>query len=690
LFTAVAAFGRRESIQVTRQDRPAVLQTIQVSANLFSVLGVATPEIPWRIATDQTMELPIVVIDDGETAAGTSLLSGDGRRWRVAGVLPLTFVFPQPSGERVTALTPLPDEYIRHRDGGMTSTLHLIARLAPGVSSETANAALTPPPQVLRGLPQRPVVESLALVMTRRARALALGGLLAGILIFAACAANIANLLATRGAYRLREFAVRQALGATRMALARLVLVELACLTAAGVGLGLILTAFTLRLVEALMPMDYATLGAPVITVRVAVFAALTGLVVMVTGLLPAWAAWRVKVTGLLAQTAPTGGRGQSLLRFGLTASQAAVAMILLVGGALLVRSHLSLVNQDTGFAPDAFVVSVLYPSSQEARLASDVNDTIDRLRFVPNLRDPAAVRGALGDDVTLYGLISVNRREMRRTASKEVTPGYARATGTRLVAGRFFTEEDGGRARVVNEAFARACCADRPAIGSVFDEGDDSPTIVGILADTFDHALDRAPSPVMFAPLARGNVSIDGVIIHYVFRTDVTDRSFMPVVARQLLQVNPSGVITDASTLEERLLGTVKDRFFATTVVGLFAVTALCVSAAGLVGVVGFSVARRTREIAIRVAIGARSSSIRWLVMREAVVAGAAGALGGLALVLALSGNLTGLLYGISPEDSWSVASALLAMVAVIILAAIVPATRALRIQPSLVLKSD
>jgi predicted permease len=660
--------------------------------------------VPWRVAPDQSAERPIAVIDDHATNVGMSLASPDGQRWRVAAVLPATFVFPQASGERVTALVPLADEHIRHVIRLMatststdtvrvTAMLTLLARLAPGVTAEQAEAAVAPPlGAVPAGFSTRRTVEGLSDVMTGRMRALAMGAVIAGLLIFLTCAANIANLLAARGAARLREFGARQAMGATRVDLARLVLMELAGSTMAAVAIGLALAAATLKLLAVVMPADYAALGAPTVSNRVIVFAVAIGLMVMVAGLAPAWIAWRVNASAVALHAASTESRRARVFRFALTASQAAVAMMLLVGGALLVRSYARLLNQDTGFAFDAFVLTSTYPQSSGTVRSEHVSATLDRFRLIPGISHPAAVLGDIGDDVTSISMEMMNGRFIRTGGRTLVTADYPLATGARLVAGRFFTNADAGRAVVVNEAFAKLCCAGRPAIGAVIAGGTpDQATVVGIVANALDSALDRVPVPRVFHMLDDTPYwGSNGVPIHYVFRASGSTDAWLAPAERAVLDVDPSSLVTGASTINARLFNTVRDRSFATLVIVLFGITAIIVSATGLIGVVGFSVAHRTREIAVRMAIGARARDVRWLVAREAVLAAVVGSIAGLVAGAWLAGTLTHLLFGVPPEDITSFAAAIFVMAIVVGVAASIPASRALRIDLCDALRSE
>ncbi|HWB30691.1 MAG TPA: FtsX-like permease family protein [Vicinamibacterales bacterium] len=692
LFTGVAAFGTGEVVQVETPDRLTSIKTARVSASFFPLLRLPQPVGDWRIVTGQ-IETPIVV-PAGVGAIGTRLTSPDGRQWRIAGVLPDAFVFPDAGARvRVTALAPLADEHVYQvleQAGGFraTQTLSLVARLRRGVSADTVKAALAPllPSGLPTGGSLRPAafVEPLSTVMTKRTHAIALGAVAAGLLIFLACAANIANLLLTRVTYRARELATRQAVGATRGDLFRLVLIEVATVTAAAIAMGLGLAFAALRLAGLIMPAEYATLGAPAMTSRVAIFAVVMGVLVMLAGVIPAMMAWRTMASTAFTDVRTVDSARSRAVRGLLTAGQMAVTMVLLIGGVLLVRSYERLVAQDTGFAPDAFAMTAVYPTTQYARLTDIVTETLDRLRHVPGVRHAAAVLGPLADGNTVSTMRFVNGRPLF-VGGKQVTPDYPAATGGTLVAGRFFTSGDrADEVLVVNEAFAKLCCADRSAVGQIV-RGNRPSTIVGVLKDAFDSALDTPPAPMIFTPLVlTGSVAGSGLPIGYVFRTTDAIRAFPAAAERHVIAVDASAIVSDASTLGARLSRTVQDRSFATLVLVLFGTTAIVVSATGLVAIVGSTVARRTREIAIRVAIGARPSQVRWLVTRDAIVAASTGAAAGFAAGWWLSGTLTHLLYGIRPADPVSFAIAIVLMLTTAGIAAAIPASRALRISPN------
>jgi hypothetical protein len=404
LFSNVAAAGGRRTLEFTRHGAFATLRAAEVSLSFFTLFGLSPPAAnSWQVNPGQTTELPIAVVEDGTTRVGTLLTSVDGDRWRVVTVLPRSFIFPQTEGERITALTPLTDSHIRHvahiaTHGTATSMLTLFGRLAPGVSVAMANAAIASE-NARRPARQTEwaVVERLSDVLTRRAHNMAVGAAIAGLLMFIACAANVTNLLATRGAHRLREFAVRQAIGATLVDVARLVFAEVAVLVATATLLSVITTAGVLKIITVVMPSELSTLGTPAVTGRVIVIAIAAGILLTLAGLAPVMGAWRLRGVALFSDAASTESHVTRMLRCVLTAAQSAVAILLLIGGVLLIMSYDAIMAQDIGFARDAFVLTVTYPASQGAARRNVVDGVLSRLQRVPGIRDPAALLGALG-----------------------------------------------------------------------------------------------------------------------------------------------------------------------------------------------------------------------------------------------------------------------------------------------------
>jgi putative ABC transport system permease protein len=719
LFAGLAATGAAEVRDLRIDDRPAPLRVAAVSADFFEVLGVPVPlPADWREA-DASGAAPVVLtaaasdrLFGRQHPAGRLLRSNEARRpsLRVAAELPASFVDPfvgdRPAVDGYVPLDPAhPLVTVEVSNGGTgfrASSLFALARLRPGVGAADVEAALAtarlnrpreplgPPPPPLPTDGVAILVRPLAARATEAAEAMARGVLAAGFLVLLVCVANVANLLLARGAARTREFAAREALGATRLAIARLVLTELGIVTFAGVSLGLVVAKGALVTSALVIPSEYVTLGAPDLSWRVAAFAAAAGLLVMMGGLVPAWAAWRVTPSALVAQTAAGETRAIRALRFSMTATQTAVAVVLLTGAALLGRSFANLATHDPGYDGDTFALDVRVPSSAPASRPATVQDveaTISRLQRLAGVGAAGATTGGLVSSTTSMSLSRITLGGRRVNGSvRGVTTGFFGAAGTRLVAGRLPRPDDRGRAAVVSASFAASCCGSESPLGLVVDVSRRGFEIVGVVKDIQTRALDEPPGPVVFLPLDGSTVSF----VTYLLRSDRPDAALALAAGREVLAVHGSAVVTDAGTMRDRLMRSVNDRSFATLVAAFFAAAAIGVSAAGLFGVVAFLVARRTREIAIRIAMGATGFDVARQITSEARLAAGTGTALGLLAASSVSETLESLLFGVAAADVSTFAAAAALVVCVVGVAAWLPAGRAARLSPTVALRVE
>jgi putative ABC transport system permease protein len=688
LFDAVAAYGERQDVRLSTPGGAMLLKTVRVSADFLDVLGARAHVAPDALDPGSP-ERRVIVKAGSQTASlqpGMLLPDHDGGHVRVAGMLASDFLFPIPrAASQPDALVPSRFGAMVTREPGRTMFVTAIARLRPEITPDAARAAL----RVQFGASAwSPTVQPLAALMRGTLRPLALGALGAAVLIMIVCAANVVNLVIARSAYRTREFATREALGASRGDLLRLIVVELGAIAVLGVAAGVGLAHVTLGVVTQVAPAEYVALGQPAITLRTGAFAMLLGIAVVLCGIVPAWIAWRPARSGRAYAARSSDARHVRTLRVLLVAGQSATAMILLVGGTLLARSHVNLWTQDYGFDPTVRVLSVRFPD--EAPLMSEeVASVIERLGRLPGAVSAAATSGGTFlDDYTVLGgaSIQVGGRHLL-LAPRQVTPGFFTTAGTSMLAGRSLTPADRGwNALVVNEALASRLWPGRtPAdvVGEIVAVGDGRTVgeIVGVVQNMHDRALDAPPPGVLFKPFETAASRF--LPVHFVVR--LGDGSDVETAARRAIAaVNPAAVVLSSGSLGERLAGTVSDRSFVTLILTLFAIAGVGVTASGLVGIVAFIGARRTREIAIRMALGARSRHVRVVVVREAVLAAAGGAVAGLVMGRWAGRLMEHHLYGISPGDIASLVMAGLAMLGVVGLAAWIPANRALKVSPA------
>ncbi len=694
LFEDLAAFGELETARVQAPAGAVELKLAPVSENFFQVLGVAPSLIePWK--HDKAVR-PIAVLagatrtrlDSATGLAGMMLEGQDGTSFLVDALLPPDFLFPvsRPSA-RPDALTPVVFGEVVTSNAGRTNYVTVIARAKPGVTADLVKASLSAGDA---GHSVRVDVQELGDSLARPLRPLALGALAAGLLIMLACGANAANLLVARTGYRAREFGTRRALGASSLDILRLLIIEVVFIAACAVLGSQIFVSAALRLIIEVLPEQYSLLGAPAVTGRVIMVGCALGIVATFASALPSWALAAAAAARTTSLNRSMSGEARALrgLRFVMVAGQAAVAMVLLVEGALLLRSYSLLWSQDVGFSGDAGVISVSYPPSESSdRLRQTIEATVEKFHSVAGVRVAAAVVGPLLDDVSVVGgyATEISGRTIL-LLPKETTPDYFSALGARIVAGRGLQPTDHGwEAVVVDEAFVRRLWPGR-SYGSVVGEmvsvrqSKGVGQIVGVVHDMYDRSLDRVPQGTMFRPLTQPRPSFG---VNYVLRLDGRTENLDSSARRTVASVDSRAVVVDANVLDRRLAATVKTRSFATLISVLFALAGVCVSSSGLVGIVMFVVARRTREIAIRRAIGARPGHIIYVVIREAVMASAAGSLVGLLVGNWLSRFVSSQLYGVGVGDGGSLLVAALAMVILVALAAWLPARRALLIEP-------
>ncbi len=627
------------------------------------------------------------------------------RDYEVVGVAAPGFAFPSHEARLWTPHPRLP------RTTAKIQVFPAIGRLKPGVTAERAASEAT---AATRGV-ERPFVADLLFgkggpVEVKVVSALddaigsvkpALIALTIGVvLVLLVGCANVANLLLSIGVARRRELAVRAALGATRGRLVRLILVECGLLAAAGLGAGLLLALFILDALPMLAPADFPRLGNIVLNLRV-VFtcAAATVAVTILAGLLPAWrGSAAVLALTMRDDDGRTAGLSSARLRSGLLIAEAALALVLVVGASLLVRSVDRLRQVDGGYDPANVLIATVHvtgTSEQPAGKAAFVDAVVRRLRDVPGVVVAGAGNMVPFGDATYLSAFSLptpgpdGQRAVARAASNVVTPGFAEALGLRLVEGRLFTAADptSGGPLIVSETFAKSYLRDgRPIIGRPFpirlrESKQPASTIVGVVRDIRPQGPKSEPRSEVYQ-LAGPDATI---------RRDITiavRTSGDPLaVARPLRDIvrdtDVTAAVTEVGTLAASLSTSIAaPRFFA-TVLGTFATLALALAAIGLYGVLSYSVTLRRRELGIRAALGASRRDLLSLVVRQGLIATSAGLGIGLALAVVAARLMRTLLFGIEPLDvpSFAASSALLLTVA--LAACLIPARRAAASDP-------
>jgi putative ABC transport system permease protein len=694
LFAGLAAYRLGEPVRIRLPGGAAVVRTAGVTEQFLDVLG--TPVSAWlsyESSTDGTLPLTLTASAFqrlfGSNKVGEhfsrTLQTPDGRSVRIVGSLPPMFLFPSPHVTfPVEALTSMREAQVSVDSAGV-----IIARLRAGVSIAVVQDALA---ATLPSAAQARIeIDSIDRYMTGRVRPIALGALGAGALILLVCVGNVANLLLARAAFRMREFATRRALGASRADLTRLVLVELGFVTAGAVASGVWLAHLSLEVANRLMPVEYLALGGPSITWRVVGFGCAAGGVVVLAGLLPVYTVARAMPATVVGEASGVEARRIRTLRFMMAATQTAIAIMLAAGAVLLVRSYVNLMTRQTGFSGDVIVLTTSYSPGGEG-LQQRIDATIGRLGAVPGVQRAAAAIGSMVDRLIMPGSIVVDGEPIP-AIMKHVTPGYFEAVGSTTIRGRPLRAADVHRsAVVVSESLARRAWPDQPAVGQRIGRSRETE-IVGVVRDELNFLLDGAPYPTVFSLMQNVWDNCTGSAcgqVSYVVRPADDAPALRPITSRIITDVDADAVVFDTRSIDERLSWTVKDRAFATFVLAFFAVAAISVCAAGLVGIVAFIVSRRTREIAIRVAIGARPTHVLRTVAAETLTAVLAGIVAGLIAGRWAALSLEHLVFGIDAGDWTTSAITAVAMIVLTVLAVMLPARRALALSPSDALRVD
>jgi predicted permease len=580
----------------------------------------------------------------------------------------------------------------------------VFGRLAPGATVSQADAELKSVKRQLTS--QYPVFKREWSVVVEPAvdviRGLTRGPVLilftaVAVVLLIACA-NVANLLIARGCHRQQELAVRAAIGATGHRLLRQVLTENVVLAAfgglAGVALAYIGVEVLRGVTAASMPLSLA----PRLDERALLFALTATLATgLVAGVLPALRARRLDINHALIDGG-RGGTGASRQRTQawLVIGEVALTVILLTSAGLLLRSLANASSVDPGFDPArvlAFDVSLpdATYTAPEKRLAF-ANELVERLRGLPGV---TAAGSGMAVPFSGGGYGEFFRRPDADTLERAlgrldyVSPGYLEAFGARLLAGRALTDADnradGPPVIVINEAAARTFFPDGQPVGEPLIVAGDTWRIVGVVANIVDRRLDVAPAPFAYAPRAFNMSQIS-----IALRTPLDPLSLVPAIRREVERLDAGVAVANLRPLDTAMADSMTQRRAVLGLVATFAVVALMLASIGLYGVMAYAVANRRRELGIRLALGARRSEVMREVLRHGLAMMGVGLMIGLAGVVATGRLLTSELYEVPSVDPVAIAATVTIVGFVALLASLIPAMRAARVDPMAVLRSE
>ena len=713
VFDRVAAYGSTSGT-FTGPSGPDRVQGMQVSWDLFQLLRVS-PALGTTFTADEDKPGAngVIVISHtmwqqrfgGDAGVIGRSITMSGAPVTIVGVMPPDFYFPSrvPEFWRPIALDPA-----NATRGG--HFLGVVARLKPGVTLERAGVEM-------KAIAERLAVQYPAASANESARVVLLQEQIVGAIrpalltLFAAVAvvvliacANVANLLLVRASVREKEIAIRMALGAGRRRLVIQMLAESLVLAAVGGALGVLLGYLAITPIQTLSAGSIPRVADVRIDGTVLAFAAaasvLTGLLF---GLAPAWQATRAGVSHVLKD----GGRssttsGGRWVRSSLLVAEVALSIVLLTGAVLLLRSFGRLTNVDPGFKPEsvlAFQVSLPASSykTEDVRRAF-LTTLVEKLEAQPGVQAAAVVqtlplRGSYVLSFDVRGRAPDKPGEGPSANYRAVSHHYFEALSIPVVSGRGFTAQDsehGQHVAVIDEAFARKHFANENPIGQGLHIGngvDGFFEVVGVVGSVHYEGLDATAEPTMYVPIPQDNFSTVWVL----GRAKSGDPWQIAGPARQVVRdLDPALPAYSVSPLATVVSDSVAQRRFSMMLLVLFAGVALFLAAVGLYGVVAYTVSQRTREIGLRMAIGARPGQVLGMIVGGGMKLALAGVVIGIAGALALARLVKTMLFEVAPTDPVSYAVTAAALLAVAACACYMPARRAMRVDPIVAMQGE
>jgi putative ABC transport system permease protein len=702
---------------------PERVEALVVTPELFSVLNVA-PQAGRVFLPEEAQEGhdDVVLISNGlwrrrfgadPTAVGQNVIV-NGRNHTVIGIMPEGFAFPQ----RTELWKPLwfpADQYDQQRRGNRG--IEVIARLQRGVSLAAAQAEMDHlAAQLTQQYPRnyesrgwRIGVVSLLddYVGEARRGLLVLLGAVAFVMLIAC--ANVANLSLTRGTARRQEIAVRLALGASRARITRQLLIESVMLALGGGIAGLLLSSWGAGLLLRLAPDDLPRIHEVRVDGQVLAFTFGVSLITgILFGLIPALASSNPDLNLTLKE----GGRGgtgtakRQRLRGAFVITEIALALVLLAGSGLILKSFWRLQRIDPGFNPDGVLtMRMLLPFEtyeKAAQRGAFYKRVLESIRSAPGVETVSATSGVpltqAGSSGTISGENSaVGPADLPVEAEwRWVTPDYFKAIGTTLISGRDFTEADGAGAplvAVIDESFAQRYYPGEDPLGKRIKRGRlDSTrpwlTIIGVVRNVHSRRLDSTSGVQVYFPFYQDPTAYN---MSLVIRTNVGDPLALSGTVRAAIQsLDNNQPVYDVFSLRQIVGNSMAQRRFAMLLMSIFAAVALVLAAVGIYGVMSYSVAQRTHEMGIRIALGAQTKDVLKLIIRQGMTITVIGLAVGLVAALLLTRLLETLLFGISATDWVTYIEIASLLTAVALIACYLPAYRASRVDPMIALRQE
>jgi len=721
-FSAFAPFFA-ENFNLTGRGDPEQLPAVRVAWNFFEILGVGpTLGRAFRPEEDRPGSHPAVLISNslwkrrfgGNRSVLGQSITLDSVDTTIIGVMPVNFEFA-PLGRSIDiwstrtfeANNITPEQIL----GGITYLI-AVARIGPDVPLDQAQAEMRvldsqyrreypdlgdADPRLNISLNQ---VQTLMVANVRTAVLVLFGAV--GFVLLIACA-NVASLLLSRALARRKEIAVRTAMGASRAGVVRQLLTENVLLALASGALGVAMSFWTTRVMSTLPANALPRINRVQIDGQVLAFTVAVSLVTgILFGLVPAIQLSKADVQSVLRDEGrgSGGGRRRNFLRSMLVVSQVALSLILLIGAGLLMRSFVSLRSVNVGFNPqNLLVMNIALPPSRystNAQTSGFFDRLLRQVEGMPGVRSVAVTAGlplrpARYSPLLPEGSAEVPLGQRPQFAIEGISPAFFETMGIPLLHGRAFSDRDREGtplAGIINEAFASRFWPNESALGKrIFLGTMKEPTVVvGVVGNVKNIRLSVESVPELYYPMAQRPPHS----MHLVVRCQGDPRALSAPLRAEILTIDKDQPATYVRTMEQHLADSIAPDRLTTLLLVIFSTMALVVAAVGLYGLISYSVAQRTQEMGIRLALGARPGDIRRLVMRQGFVLAILGIAIGLAGAYFLTSLMKSLLYEVSATDIWTYATCGILFVVVALIASYVPARRAARCDPSEALRYE
>src|SRR5262245_17998870 len=704
----------------TGSGEPERVAALRVTANLFSVLGVAPAHGRDFLSEDeQSGRNHVAILSDGlwqrRFGADPNLIGRQiqlsGESYTIVGVMPPRLQLTQGT-ELWTPLTLVTlDPAGANRSTG--HNLSVIGRLKPGVGLAQAQVSMDTIARQLEqqypesntgwGVRMNTFYDWIVPEQIRRSMLTLFAAV--GFVLLISCA-NVANLLLARASARRLEMAIRAAMGASRWRVMRQLLAESALLSALGGLVGSSLAFWCTNLIKASTALNIPRLNETRLDVKALGFTFLIALGAgLIFGLAPAWQASRLALNETLKEGGRSGGGKRQRLLGALVIAEVALALTLLVGAGLMIRSFMHLQNVPLGFEPNhVLTMRLALPTAKYGQGAPRVNffnQLLQRLRATPGVIDASAIYnlplagGDWAEEVTLAGRAAAPSGTPLPAEVNAVTPRYFQTMGIPLLAGRDFTEQDRGAfwigespwTLIVNETFARCCWPNENPIGKRSRFGDNVfGTVIGVVGDVRSQSLEREARPAFY--VSHGHFSWPALTI--VVRASAPPEAMTAALRAQVYALDHDLPVYNIRPMERIVSNAAGQPRFQTLLLGLFSAAALSLAAIGIYGVMAYTVTQRTHEIGVRMALGARTRDTLRHVLGQGMKLVLIGATLGLAGAFVAARALKSMLFGVSPADPLTFAAVTVFLALVAFAACWIPARRATKVDPLVALRHN